>query len=72
MKIYVNGVLDKAIIDTGVAKNSAGNLNIGAQTSTYYDATNHNFPFQGVIDEANISSRALTPDEISLYFNSTK
>lgn len=72
MKIYVNGVLDKSVIDTGVARNSAGNLNIGAQTSTYYDGTNRNFPFQGIIDEANVSNRALTPDEISHYFNSTK
>jgi hypothetical protein len=72
MKIYVNGVLDKAVIDSGVAKNSTGSLNIGAQTSTYYDGTYHNFPFQGVIDEANVYNRALTPDEISLYFMATK
>jgi type II secretory pathway pseudopilin PulG len=72
MRIYVNGVLDRTGIDTGVARNSAGSLNIGAQTSTYYDGTYHNFPFQGVIDEASISSRALSSDEIKLYYNSTK
>ncbi|MGC1454598.1 MAG: LamG-like jellyroll fold domain-containing protein [Nitrospirota bacterium] len=64
MKIYVNGVLDKSVIDTGVARNSAGHLNIGAQMSTY--------PFQGVIDEATIHNSVLTPDEIKLYYNSTK
>jgi prepilin-type N-terminal cleavage/methylation domain-containing protein len=72
MRIYVNGNLDRSGIDTGVARNSAGSLNIGAQTSTYYDGTYHNFPFQGVIDEASISNRALSSDEIKLYYNSTK
>lgn len=72
MRIYVNGNLDRSGIDTGVARNSAGSLNIGAQTSTYYDGTYHNFPFQGVIDEASISNKALSSDEIKLYYNSTK
>ena len=72
MSIYVNGTLDRSVTDTGVAMNSTGSLNIGAQTSTYYNGTYHNFPFQGVIDEAAISNRALTSDEIKLYYNSTK
>jgi prepilin-type N-terminal cleavage/methylation domain-containing protein len=72
MRIYVNGTLNNSTASTGVAINSAGSLNIGAQTSTYYDGTYHNFPFQGVIDEASISSRALSSDEIKLYYNSTK
>jgi type II secretory pathway pseudopilin PulG len=72
MRIYVNGTLDRSVTDTGVARNSAGSLNIGAQTSTYYDGTYHNFPFQGIIDEASISNRALSSDEIKLYYNSTK
>jgi type II secretory pathway pseudopilin PulG len=72
MRIYVNGTLNNSTTSTGVAINSAGSLNIGAQTSTYYDGTYHNFPFQGVIDEASIYNRALTSDEIKLYYNSTK
>ncbi len=72
MKIYVNGTLDKSTTDTGVAKISAGSLNIGAQTSTYYNGTYHNFPFQGNIDEATIHNTALSSDEIKLYYNSTK
>jgi type II secretory pathway pseudopilin PulG len=72
MRIYVNGTLNNSTTSTGVAINSAGSLNIGAQTSTYYDGTYHNFPFQGVIDQASISSRALSSDEIKLYYNSTK
>ena len=72
MNIYVNGTLDQSTTNTGVAKISAGSLNIGAQTSTYYDGTYHNFPFQGNIDEATVHNRALSPDEIKLYYNSTK
>ena len=72
MRIYVNGTLNNSTTNTGVAINSAGSLNIGAQTSTYYNGTYHNFPFQGVIDEASISNRALSSDEIKLYYNSTK
>jgi prepilin-type N-terminal cleavage/methylation domain-containing protein len=72
MRIYVNGTLNNSTTSTGVAINSAGSLNIGAQTSTYYNGTYHNFPFQGVIDEASISNRALSSDEIKLYYNSTK
>jgi type II secretory pathway pseudopilin PulG len=72
MRIYVDGTLNNSTTSTGVAINSAGSLNIGAQTSTYYNGTYHNFPFQGVIDEATIYNRALTSDEIKLYYNSTK
>ena len=72
MSIYVNGTLDRSTTNTGVARTSAGSLNIGAQTSTYYNGTYHNFPFQGNIDEATIQNRALTPDEIKLYYISTK
>jgi hypothetical protein len=72
MRIYVNGNLDRSGTDTGVAINSTGSLNIGAQTSTYYDGTYHNFPFKGVIDEATVDNRALTSDEIKLYYNYTK
>jgi type II secretory pathway pseudopilin PulG len=72
MRIYVNGALNNSTTNTGVAINSAGSLNIGAQTSTYYDGTYHNFPFQGIIDEATIYSRSLNSDEIKLYYNSTK
>ena len=72
MRIYVNGTLNNSTVSTGTAINSSGSLNIGAQTSTYYDGTYHNFPFKGVIDEAAIYNRALTSDEIKLYYNSTK
>ncbi len=72
MSVYVNGTLNNSTASTGVAVNSSGSLNIGAQTSTYYNGTYHNFPFQGVIDEATIYNRALTSDEIKLYYNSTK
>ena len=72
MRVYVNGTLNNSTTNTGVAINSAGSLNIGAQTSTYYNGTYHNFPFQGVIDEASISNRALSSDEIKLYYNATK
>jgi prepilin-type N-terminal cleavage/methylation domain-containing protein len=72
MSIYVNGTLNNSTTSTGVAMNSAGSLNIGAQTSTYYNGTYRNFPFQGVIDEATVYNRALTSDEIKLYYNATR
>jgi type II secretory pathway pseudopilin PulG len=72
MRIYVNGTLNNSTTSTGVAINSAGSLNIGAQTSTYYNGTYHNLPFDGVIDEAVIYNRALSSDEIKLYYNATR
>jgi prepilin-type N-terminal cleavage/methylation domain-containing protein len=72
MRIYVNGTLNNSTTSTGAAINSSGSLNIGSQTSTYYNGTYRNFPFQGIIDEASIYNRALTADEIILYYNYTK
>ena len=69
IRIYVNGQLEATnATPSFVVRNTSGALNIGAQTNAYYSGAYRNFPFNGTIDEAAIYNRALTADEIKLYY----
>lgn len=64
MKIYIDGVLDKSNTDAVSVRNTSGGVNIGAQLTEKYNDTWKNFPFDGIIDDVLIYSRALCEDEI--------
>jgi hypothetical protein len=64
IKLYINGVLDKQVAQSGTIKTTTNPFLIG---STY---TTTGAKFNGIIDEVMIFNRALSDDEIKqLYYN---
>ena len=66
MKLYVNGSLDSTTTDAGGLgspasyPNAIGRLGSGA------------YPFSGIIDDARIYNRVLSPAEIAALYNAQK
>ena len=69
MKIYVDGVLDVSNTTAMTAKNSAGNLNIGAQLPVDYNGSLGNLPLDGTIDEVRIYSEVLDATGVQSLYN---
>lgn len=69
MKVYVDGVLDVSNTTAMTAKNSSGNLNIGAQLPIDYNSSLGNLPFDGTIDEVRVYSEALDPAGVQSLYN---
>nr|UXE45636.1 hypothetical protein Hi04_10k_c5016_00045 [uncultured bacterium] len=72
MRLYLNGTLATETttsfrpfrdLDPG------SNPSIGIGNHGGYPATDHNFPFNGLIDELSVYDRALTPAQIQSIFN---
>ena len=66
LKIYINGVLDKQVPNTGGidAAKTKGKLILGAQI-TEYDSTYGYYGFDGIIDQIYLYARALSATEIA-------
>ncbi len=64
MKTYINGQLDSLNHRDITARQSQGDVYIGAQYENYYNPNWRNLPFNGIIDEARIYNRALAEEEI--------
>jgi Concanavalin A-like lectin/glucanases superfamily len=69
MALYVNGALDASNSITAVGVPSIGSVQIGSQLSEYYNSSDKNLPFIGVIDDARIYRRTLTAAEIADEYN---
>src|SRR5262249_19390772 len=68
MKLYVNGVLESTVNVGSITMNSTSPLRIGALPG--YTSSSNGFEFfQGLVDEATIYNRALTPAEIQFVYN---
>ena len=63
MKLYINGLLDNSVAETGYA-NSSQVFTIGSQNDPPYGQN-----FNGIIDDVRIYNYARTPDEIRLDYN---
>jgi len=72
MRIYINGQLNNSNTVSVVAQKNSGALNIGAQLSSSYNSSLENLGFSGTIDEVQVFDKALSADEISAYYASTK
>jgi prepilin-type N-terminal cleavage/methylation domain-containing protein len=72
MRIYINGQLNNSNTVSVVAQKNSGALNIGAQLSSSYNSSLQNLGFNGIIDEVQVYDKALSADEISAYYSSTK
>ena len=72
MQIYINGQINNSNTISAVAQKNSGALNIGAQLSSNYNSSLNNLGFNGTIDEVQVYDKALSADEISAYYNSTK
>lgn len=70
IRLYVNGNLEDAVPNTiGNIRDSSGGLVIGAQLPVIYSSSWSNLVFNGAIDRVQISSSALTEQQISDKFN---
>jgi len=65
MKLYLNGVLESSINQTGNITVSASNVSIG-------QSVNNSRRFRGVIDEVRILDFVLTPEEVLARYNETR
>lgn len=65
-KIYVDGVIDNQITNTGSIINTMASIGLAGT------ASNPGYRFQGIIGEAQIYSRALSAPEIAQDYNATK
>lgn len=70
IRLYVNGILEDTVPNTiGLIRDSSGGLVIGAQLPVIYSSSWSNLVFNGTIDRVQISSSALTEQQISDKFN---
>ncbi|HPI89690.1 MAG TPA: hypothetical protein PK859_10335 [Spirochaetota bacterium] len=70
ISLYINGTRDAYTANTiGTVRDSSGDLIIGSQLPIQYSSSWGNLCFSGIIDKVQISSRALTAQEIAGKYN---
>lgn len=71
MKMYLNGQLNCQNNKVVKAKNSTGDLILGAQLPVAYNSNYKNLTFNGLFDEALVMNRSLSAAEVAGLFNLT-
>jgi hypothetical protein len=68
-KVYVNGVLDSSLNVTGLLTSSSAPVVIGNAGAACRASNPNDVPFHGLIDEVEMSNRALSQSEIQAIVN---